>query len=560
MSMDGLSLYGSLWELSPLIGGRIDRVQQPDRGAVILSVRSAGKTYRLLISSHAQNGRIHLSAQSPDNPETPPSFCMLLRKKLLGARIEAIRQKGLDRVVCFELSGRDELMDRVSLHLIVELMGKYSNIILVGEDGLILDSIRRVGAGMSSVRMVLPGLAYAEPPGQDKINPFSESEDALTEAFSAAPEPQSWLISRYEGLSKSTVQGLFFDDPAPRTAAKRLLSLRAGPYRPCILYNSAAEPVAVYPFPLPGGEMMESLSVAYDAFYAQRDRAVRIQRNSAALRHAVETHLSRAENKLAAYEETIRGESKYAEYRLFGELITANLHRLSRGMAEAVLDNFYTAPPSPLIVPLNPLLSPQENAQRYFKQYKKSRVAREYALSRKSDVTEEIAYLSGQLDNIEKCALQAELAEIRAELTQLRYLRPGKGKKGQKLPPSKPMQFLSSDGIPLFAGKNNAQNDALTLKKAESEHYFFHAKNIPGSHVIAAFSGEPPKRTLLEAATLAAYYSKGRSSPAVEVDYTPRKYVKKPGGARPGLVTYSTNRTILVPPDPAIIKGLTRIQ
>ena len=564
MSMDGLSLYACLTELSCLAGGKIDKVQQPERDTLLFSVRSAGKTYRLLICIHAENGRLQLTEEGFENPPEPPAFCMLLRRRLVGARIERMEQLGLDRYVCLTLSARSELDDPITLRLCIELMGRHSNVTLV-QDGVILDCLRHVSPAMSSVRVLLPGAAYQEPPVQAEKDSLFDADAAALAALVAAPNAAKQLQARYAGLSRTAAAALLGDAPDANRLLSAIAALKAGEIAPTLLQGGDGEPLAVLPFvPAPGvaaARRFSSMWAAYDHFYRKRDALVRIARHSASLRHSLETHLRRAENKLTAYLEAIEGEAQCEQYRLYGELITANLHLLARGQSALQAENYYLDPPQPCTVPLDPLLSPSENAQRYFKRYRKSRAARAYAERMRGAVQEEIAYLEGQLDNIGKCDTLQELSEIREELVQQGYLRPERrGPKPQKRPPSEPMRFLSGDGIPILVGKNNRQNDSLTLKRAAADNLWLHTKNIPGSHVIVDYPGMPPERTLLEAAQLAAYFSKARRSAAVPVDYTPRRFVKKPTGAKPGMVIYTTNQTIYVTPEETLVRTLAAQQ
>ena len=560
MSMDGLALHAVRCELLPLVGGRIDRVQQPDRDALLLTVRQSGGTHRLLLSAHAENGRVQLTRQTFLNPPEPPMFCMLLRRRLTGGRIADIRQRELDRVLTIVIEARNELGDLAELQLVIELMGKHSNIILVQPDGTVADCIRHVGPQMSSVRTLLPGVPFHEAPVQDKQNPLTASAAALQDALDAA-NPVKALSDRFFGLSRTTLQALLTDGMDGAALQARMAAFQAGSFSPTLIENAFGEPVAVFPFapdtPAGMAHRCGSMGEAYDRFYEKRDAIVRIARHSAQLRRTLESALGRAEHKLAAYREAILGEAQCEQLRLYGELITANLHRIRRGQQALQAENYYLDPPEPCVVPLDPLLSGSDNAQRYFKQYRKSRTARAYAEQQQEQVAAEVAYLEGQLDNIGKCDTLEELQEIRDELIREGYLRPERRGVRQQGGVSRPMRFLSPDGIALFVGKNNRQNDALTLR-ADGEQYWLHVKNIPGSHVIVDCRGEPPADTLFAAAQLAAYYSKARQSASVPVDYTPRKYVKKPSGARAGMVIYTTNRTLYVTPDEAYVKRLKR--
>lgn len=558
--MDGLALHAIRCELQPLVGGKIDRVQQPDRDALLLTVRQGGENHRLLLSAHAENGRVQLTRQNFLNPPEPPMFCMLLRRRLTGGRITEVRQRELDRVLTIGIEARNEFGDPAALQLVVELMGKHSNIIFVQADGTVGDCIRHVGPQMSSVRTLLPGCPFHEAPLQDKQNPLSASAAALQDALDA-PNAVKALSDRYWGLSRATLQSLLTDGLDGAALYARMQAFAAGRFSPTLVENAFGESMAVFPFApaAPDGTATtcESMSEAYDRFYEKRDALVRIARHSAQLRRTLESALGRAERKLAAYREAILGEAQCEQLRLYGELITANLYQIRRGQQALKAENYYANPPEPCVVPLDPLLSGSENAQRYFKQYRKSCTARAYAEQQQEQVAAEVAYLEGQLDNIGKCDTLPELYEIRDELIREGYLRPERRGVRQQGGVSRPMRYLSPDGIALLVGKNNRQNDALTLR-ADGEQFWLHVKNLPGSHVIVDHKGEPPADTLYAAAQLAAYYSKARQSASVPVDYTPRKYIKKPSGARAGMVIYTTNRTLYVTPDEAYVKGLTR--
>lgn len=560
MSMDGLALHAVKCELQPLVGGKIDRVQQPDRDALLLTVRQSGRNYRLLLSAHAENGRVQLTEQSFLNPPEPPMFCMLLRRRLVGGRITDICQRELDRVLTIAIEARNELGDLSELRLVVELMGKHSNIIFVLSDGTVGDCIHHVGPQMSSVRTLLPGVVFHEAPLQEKENPLRASAEALQSALATA-NPVKTLSERYWGLSRATLQALLSEGTTGAQLFSHMQAFAEGRFSPTLVENTFGEPLAVFPFApttgLDSATAFTSMSDAYDRYYDKRDAIVRIARHSAQLRKTLEAALSRAENKLAAYREAILGEAQYEQKRLFGELITANLHRVKRGQSTLQAENYYADPPEACLIPLDPLLDGSDNAQRYFKLYRKSRTARAYAEQQQEQVAVEVAYLEGQLDNIGKCDTLPELYEIRDELIREGYLKPERKGVRQQGGTSRPMRYLSPDGIALFVGKNNRQNDALTLR-ADGEQLWLHVKNIPGSHVIVDYRGEPPANTLYAAAQLAAYYSKARQSASVPVDYTPRKYVKKPSGARAGMVIYTTNRTLFVTPDEAYIKALKR--
>lgn len=582
MSMDGLSLLAVTHELQGLVGGKIDKVQQPERDALLLTIRSGGSNHRLLLCAHPENGRVQVTAAQFPNPPEPPAFCMLLRKRLSGGRIAAIEQPGLDRVLRLTAQVQDELGDLTRVELIVELMGRHSNIIFLSEQGVILDCARHVGAGMSSVRLLLPGLNYTLPPQQDKRDPRECEAEDFERALSGPGRIHKLLSNAFFGLSpayaallcgrvveEGDMDAARLSDEDRKALSKSLSAFyqdaAAGRFSPTLVYNDLHEPVAVHPFrpAIPNQYLraMPDMGTALDVYYETRDVLERIRRRSTALQKVLQNNLERCQKKLSVFETALNQQESLDQYRLLGELITANFHAIKRGERMAKLMNYYEDPPAPVLVALDERLSPQENAQRYFKKYQKGKAAKALAVEQRRQTLEEIAYLEGQQDNLQKCSTDAELSEIREELELEGYAkRQNTRMKPQKRPPSKPHHYMSSDGIDLYVGKNNAQNDALTLKFATGENFWLHTKNIPGSHVIIRHEGEPPERTLREAATLAAFYSKARASASVPVDYCPRKYVKKPSGAKPGMVIYTANRTIYITPDEAAVKRLTLVE
>lgn len=576
--MDGLSLLAVKHELNTLIGGKVDKIQQPERDIIILTMRAGGSNYRLLLCAHPENGRVQFTEASYPNPPEPPTFCMLLRKRLTGGRLLSIEQPNLDRVLIFSFEARDELGDTVTLQLVVELMGKYSNICFLNQNAQILDCVRHVSAGMSSVRILLPGVIYTPPPAQDKLDPLEAKEEDFIDALSARGSAHKLLCARFSGLSPDCARQMAMrwsgetelhvetlSDLDRRSFAKFLYGLyrsfAAGDFQPVLVSNEYREPVAFYPFePSHAKDRLvsfPSMSAALDSFYAQRDMLERFRRRSASLQRTIQNHLERNYKKQAMFETALNQNEDLEALRLNGELLLAHAHQLKRGMQKAKLINYYLDPPQETVVELDEKLSPQENAQRYFKRYQKGKAAKALAFDQLQKTQEETAYLEGQLDNLSKCVTDVELLEIREELVREGYCKPENSKiKQPKHAPSKPMRVLSSDGIEILIGRNNQQNDTLTLRMARSDDLWLHTKNIPGSHVIVRAEGEVPETTLKEAAMFAAYYSKARASASVPVDYCPRKFVKKPSGAKPGMVIYTTNRTLYVTPDEAVIKKL----
>lgn len=561
MAIDGLTLRAVTAELQTLVGGKLDKIQQPEKDTLLLTVRIERQNVKLLINMHAEMGRLQLTREAFDNPVNAPAFCMLLRRHLIGGRIVSITQSGTDRVCTMQIAARNELMDDVQLRLVLELTGKHGNVILVGGDGRIIDSLRRISPSETSTRVVLAGFTYTPAPAQNKIDVLLADAAALSSAYAAA-NPVRALTDTFEGLSKVTATALLADCPTPDRLLSVLSRFSGGFFSPCVVYDELDAPLAALPFVPHGYGMraapMVTMSLALDAFYAERDGIVRMRRHGASLRRSVENALGRAENKRSSFQDAIESADRLETLRVSGELILANLHLIRPGADTLSAVNYYAEPPVACAVALDPALSPQDNAKRYFKLYRKGKLAREYALSQLAAVAEEIAYLEGQLENLSHCDTQSELAEVREELIAERYIKPDRKapRKQQFSVASKPLRFCSSDGIDIYVGKNNRQNDQLTMRFARGENLWLHAKDMPGSHVIVLSDGMPPEQTLLEAATIAACYSSGKAAPSVPVDYTLRKNVKKPSGARPGMVIFSTNSTLVVAPNMQLAKSL----
>lgn len=577
MAMDGLNLAAAVIEAKRLEGGRIDKIQQPEKDELVISARSGGENLRLLISASPENCRFQLTGVKRENPIEAPAFCMLLRKKLQNGRIISIEQPNMDRVVNISIEAQNELGDIVPYVLSAEIMGKYSNIILINEKGIVVDAAKRVGIGMSNVRIVLPGSEYTLPPSQEKADPSKAAaedfaaaltdglriEKALSAAFfGLAPSVASKLVSCY--TDKRVCEELTPGEKLDLGEKLRAFyeSLLKGEFVPAITLDDLGDPVSVYPF-VPSGEevrLMPSLWQAFDSFYAETDILSRMRRHGGNIRKVLQNSIERCHKKLALYNEAISSEGDIEKLRLYGELLTANMYAIQSGAREAAVENYYADPPEKLLIPLDPRFSPNDNAQKYYKKYQKAKAARDMAATQKQQALEELAYLEGQLDNLDKCTTDAELREISDELANEGYIkRPKTGKKGQKLPASKPMCFISSDGIEIYVGKNNKQNDELTLKFASPKNIWMHTKDIPGSHVIVR-AEDPPKSTLYEAALLAAYYSQGRGGAQIPVDYTEKRYVKKPSGAKPGMVIYTTNKTAYITPDANEVKNIKQKQ
>lgn len=576
MSMDGLSLYSAMNELNKrLAGGKIDKIQQTDKEELLLMVRSLGQTYRLLINASAADNRVQLTELKKQAPSEAPMFCMLLRKRIAGGKIVRFEQERLDRVLKISIETYNDLGDLSVFALYCELMGKHSNIILVNEKGVIVDAIKHVGLGMSSVRFVMPGLEYSAPPAQDKQDPSKASADdfsmamcmvgmsiakALSNAFfGLSPAVAAQLVARYTDKTECTQ----LSEAEREELAERLAAFYAdmahGKEKASAVLNALGETEAVYPFAIAGGgiKLYDSIGEALDSLYINSDRREWAKRHGASARKVLQNNIERCEKKLALYADALNSEEQMEKCRLYGELLTANLHSLKSGTDTAAVDNYYADPVERIAIPLDRQLTPGENAQRYYKKYQKLKAARDMAIVQREQTLSELNYLEGQLDNLTKCTAENELSELIEELKDQGYIKRDKGgRKKMKLATSKPMHFVSSTGADIYVGKNNRQNDELTLRFASPNDIWMHTKNIPGSHVIVKGASEQDTAAMTEAALLAAYYSRARGSENVAVDYTPRKYVKKPAGAKPGMVIYTTNKTAYVTPSEEAVAGL----
>ena len=576
MSMDGLSLYSAMNELNKrLAGGKIDKIQQTDKEELLLMVRSLGQTYRLLINASAADNRVQLTELKKQAPSEAPMFCMLLRKRIAGGKIVRFEQERLDRVLKISIETYNDLGDLSVFALYCELMGKHSNIILVNEKGVIVDAIKHVGLGMSSVRFVMPGLEYSAPPAQDKQDPSKASADdfsmamcmvgmsiakALSNAFfGLSPAVAAQLVARYTDKTECTQ----LSEAERKELAERLAAFYAdmaqGKEKASAVLNALGETEAVYPFAISGSgiKLYDSIGEALDSLYINSDRREWAKRHGASARKVLQNNIERCEKKLALYADALNSGEQMEKCRLYGELLTANLHSLKSGTDTAAVDNYYADPVERIAIPLDRQLTPGENAQRYYKKYQKLKAARDMAIVQREQTLNELDYLEGQLDNLTKCTAENELSELIEELKDQGYIKRDKGgKKKMKLAASKPMHFVSSTGADIYVGKNNRQNDELTLRFASPNDIWMHTKNIPGSHVIVKGASEQDTATMTEAALLAAYYSRARGSENVAVDYTPRKYVKKPAGAKPGMVIYTTNKTAYVTPSEEAVAGL----
>ena len=565
-----------------LTGCRIDKVQQPQRDTLILSMRGAAGGGRLLLTASPNHPRIHLTSEPAENPAQPPMFCMLLRKHLTGGRLVSMHQPEMERLLDLTFDCTDEMGSPAQKHLILEIMGRNSNLILTSEDGRIIDCLRRVDFEMSEQRQVLPGLFYHLPPTQGKLDPFAVAEDALATLLAAQTTPKrfdAWLLETLGGFSPLVCRELAFRltgdldtdlsglSPEEKSAlAARLhtalAQLQTAPPQPMLLYKDdrpwdfTCLPVTQY------GEFIrqepcDSFSQLLDRFYAARDRADSIRQSSQAIRKTVSNLHARTARKLDNQRRELTATHDRERLRRLGDILTANLYAVKRGQTKLRTADFYDPDMKEIEIPLNPAISPQQNAAKFYKDYQKAKNAEKILTEQIAKGEQELAYLASVLDALTRAESARDLQEIRAELVSGGYLRETDRKKRMKLPPSRSMRFTSSDGFPILVGRSNRQNDELTTKLAAKTDIWLHVQKIPGSHVIIETDGRtPPDRTVTEAMQLAAYYSQARGGQNVPVDYTPVKFVKKPAGAKPGMVIYTTYQTAVATPDAALCERL----
>ncbi|MDR2656435.1 MAG: NFACT family protein [Oscillospiraceae bacterium] len=585
--MDGIAMGFMCAECDAILrGGRVDQVRQPDRSTLILAVRSQGANHRLLLSADASNARLQLTGANPANPPEPPMFCMLLRKRLAGASITGVRAVGGDRVAWIDLDTKDDLGECGTHRLIVECMGRHSNIVLLDETGRIVDAIRRVNADVNRYRELLPGVIYVQPPAQDKLDPAAfrgasaaDARAALRTRLDSGGKLSRAIADAVMGVGAQMAREFArrvggdadvyidkLDRDAVSDALSSLMSGLDGLAAPVSVLDETGTPIDAYPFEMLSlaadrQKRCATLSEAMDACYARRDESERINRRKQSLKKAVDNAIERAEKKLAIQLEAMNTQERIDEASRFGELIMANLYRIPSGAAFAALEDYYQEGSPAVTIPLDEHAGAVRSAQQYFRKARKMKAARDSAREQKMLTEGQLAFLRIQAQDLEMCQDEAELAEVRMLLIRagvVRAERSGKGGRPVKvrLPQSEPYRYLSSDGIEIQVGKTSAQNDRIT-GAADGEMIWMHAKDMPGSHVVIRHSGAAPEKTMGEALMLAAWYSKGKASANVPVDATLRKYVKRPGGAAAGFVTYTNQRTYYITPDEAAIRALT---
>ena len=550
MSFDGFFLHHMVEELQrELVNGRIQKINQPFEQELVLQIRSNRQSHRLLLSAHPVFGRIQLTQTTFENPAQPSTFIMVLRKYLQGALIESIEQVENDRIVEITVSNKNEIGDHIQATLIIEIMGKHSNILLVDKSShKILEVIKHVGFSQNSYRTLLPGSTYITPPSTESLNPFTVRDEKLFEILQTQETTAKNLQSLFQGLGRDTANEL--ENILVSDKLSTFRNFFSQETKPCLTETSFS-PV---PFANQVGEPFTSLSDLLDTYYKDKAERDRVKQQASELIRRVENELQKNRHKLKKQEKELLATDNAEEFRQKGELLTTFLHQVPNDQDQVILDNYYTN--QPITIALDKALTPNQNAQRYFKRYQKLKEAVKYL----TDLIEETKATILYLESVETVLNQAgleEIAEIREELIQTGFIRRRQREKIQKR--KKPEQYLASDGKTIiFVGRNNLQNEELTFKMARKEELWFHAKDIPGSHVVISGNLDPSDEVKTDAAELAAYFSQGRLSNLVQVDMIEVKKLNKPTGGKPGFVTYTGQKTLRVTPDPEKIASMKK--
>ncbi len=576
MALDGMMLHHVVNELkSEALGSRVYQIYQPNRDEIIIVLRTHSGNRRLLISTRANSPRVHFTEYSVENPATPPMLCMLMRKRLGGGKLLDIRQYGLDRVVSFDFECTNELGDKAGITVIVEIMGKYSNVIFVDENGVIIDALKRVDLTMSSQRLVLPNIKYEYPPEQDKLNILlTDAQKVVDRIVSAEDEKplNKAILSAVQGISPIVCRELEYKLLKGREESNKTLSqvdrerltemilhlsdmVLVSKGTPLMLYHKGDRkpfdicfmPVSQY------GNLVESrecgsFSKLLDSYYIERDSADRMRVKAADLSRVLTNLIHRTTNKINVQRQELASTADREKLRIQGDLLQANLYRIERGASSVTVENFYDENNAPIEIKLNPAISPAQNAQKFYKDYNRAKTAQQVLSVQIEKAEQELIYLESLRDVLSRATSEKELNQIRLEFIEQGYIKKPRTaqKKSAQLPP---LEYKTSDGFKVLVGRNNRQNDQLTLKTANNRDMWFHTKDIPGSHTIVVTEGKEITDTaIIEGAGIAAYHSRAKESTNVPVDYTLIKHVSKPNGAKPGMVIFVNNKTVYVDP------------
>ncbi|WP_282804212.1 Rqc2 family fibronectin-binding protein [Clostridium tetani] len=574
MALDGLFLYATLEELKDsILNSKIYKINQPEKDEIVFALKKDKNSYKLLISASTVYPRIHFTDINKKNPMTPPIFCMILRKYLSNSKITSIYQLQLDRVVFIDFQGKDELGFEKTYTLIIEIMGRHSNISLVEKsNSIILDSIKHITPEINSVRTLLPGLKFVLPPKSNKLNPLDYTYDDLEKFIleNNIKLNNTFISKAFMGVSNQLSKEII-NSLNSELSLENLKDIHKGIklFFNKVTQNNFSFFITLendifqdfFPIDLSSLEGKDKLhfsspSKTLEYYYSEKDKRDRLNNKSYSLLKLVNNNLDRCHKKMEILNDNLKKCEKADKYRIYGELLTANIYNIKQGDESIDVVNYYSEDSQIINIKLDPTKTPSNNIQNYFKRYSKLKKSKEYSLEQIKITKDEIIYLNSVLINIKNTEDYAGFEEIKKELMDARYLKFKKNIRKKEIK-SKPMHFISSEGIHIYVGKNNIENDYLTLKFADKRDLWFHTKNIPGSHVILKTLGEFTEKSIEEAANLAAFYSKGRDSSKVPVDYTEVRNVHKPNGAKPGMVIYETNKTVFIDPEKPSLEKLS---
>lgn len=581
MALDGIFLRLVKERLMPLVGGRVEKIHQPSREEILFTVRTREGSHKLLFNTGAGTARVHITKADIENPKTPSMFCMFMRKHLSSGKLINIRQDGFERILYFDFDSANEMGDICRFTLAMEIMGRHSNLILINSENKIVDSIKRVGQDMSAVRIVLPGITYTLPPRDNRMSLLDDESREICEAVKSYPQqslPKA-LMKTIEGISPVFAREAEFyaakgseiivenmtEEHFDRLAfylKKTAESLKSGSNRYIVLKNREGL-LKDFCFTniLQYGNLMitkefDSPCEVLDYFYSERDSIARMKQKAQDLFKLLVNTSDRISRRTANQREELKDCEQRDKLKKYGDLLMANLYNLEKGQSEARVQDYYDPNLPEITIPMDKRLTPSQNAQKYYKEYRKADTAEKMltGLIKKGEL--ETEYIDSVFDSLTRATTEGDIAELRTELAEQGYIKLSKikGKPPKGLPPIK---FISSDGFEIKVGRNNKQNDKLTCKESEKTDIWFHTKNITGSHTVISCHGEqPPEKTIFEAAVIAAYHSKAKNSSQVPVDYTLIKNVKKPAGSKPGMVIFTNNKTLFVTPDEDLIEKL----
>ncbi len=579
MAFDAIAVFALVDYLKEiLIDSRIDKIHQPEKDEITLYIRSRSGNHKLTCSASSSNPRVHFTNAPKSNPLTAPNFCMLLRKHLASGKIVDIKQLDFERIIDFYIESYTELGDLTTKHFIVEIMGRHSNIILTDSEYKVLDSIKHIDLLTSSVRQILPGIIYTAPPPQSKLNPLICKSEEIKKAIDECEKDiliEKFIMNTFDGFSAVNAREICFDisknTDAKISGLEEKLSvglnnffskMKAKSFSPCVIYNGE-KPIDFSAFEIKQYSSVakvkafDNISDAIEVFYSNRDYSERKKQKSAFLVKLISNNIERCSKKINILQKTLKDSENRDKYKMYGDLVTANLYRIKDRDKFIEVENFYTEDLKLERISLDNSISPQANAQKYYKKYAKAKVAAVEAQKQIELAKEELEYLKSIEASVLIAQTPQDLTAIYDELSVSGYIRKNVSK-NKKEAKSKPLHFISSDGFDIFVGKNNIQNDTLTLKFANSSDLWFHTKNFPGSHTVIKFGidKDASEQTVFEAAVLAATYSSAKTSSNVPVDYTQIKNVKKPSGAKPGMVIYENYKTLYVDPDEKLAEKL----